>query len=220
MNRTAIVSPTRRKPTAVLNHDHRLRDQERSKVSKDANVSIWQTERIRLRAIEPGDWEVFFRWNQDDEMTRALDWVWFPQSREAVRRWAEEASLRRPVNDAFHWVIEDRDEVVVGAIATHRCDRRSGTFAYGLNVVLEHRRRGYARDAIEVVLRYFFQELGYQKVTVEVYAFNEASIRLHQQLGFQQEGRLRRTIFTRGQHFDTLVFGLTAEEHAEKCRDD
>jgi RimJ/RimL family protein N-acetyltransferase len=189
-------------------------------VNEPLNPSIWQTERIRLRAIEPADWEVFFRWNQDDEMTRALDWVWFPQSREAVRRWAEEASLSKPVDDAYHWVIEDRDETVVGSIATHHCDRRSGTFAYGLNVLPEHRRRGYARDAIEVVLRYFFQELRYQKVTVEVYAFNEASIRLHQQLGFQQEGRLRRMIFTRGRHFDTLVFGLTAEELAETYRDD
>ena len=185
---------------------------------ENPNTGIWRTERIRLRAIEPGDWEVFFRWNQDDEMARALDGVWFPQSREAVRRWAEEASLRRPVDDVFHWVIEDREGAVVGSIATHGCDRRSGTFAYGLNVLPEHRRRGYAGDAISVVLRYFFRELGYQKATVEVYAFNEASICLHQRLGFQQEGRLRRMVFTQGQHFDSLVFGLTAEEYAEKDR--
>jgi RimJ/RimL family protein N-acetyltransferase len=178
--------------------------------------TIWQTERIRLRAIEPGDWEVFFRWNQDEDMTRALDWVWFPQSREAVRRWAEEASLCRPENDAFHWVIEDVDGMVVGSIATHDCDRRSGTFAYGLNVLPEHRRRGYASDAIEVVLGYYFQELGYQKVTVNVHAFNEASIRLHERLGFRQEGRLRRMVYTRGQHFDSLIFGLTAEEFRER----
>lgn len=185
-------------------------------MNENPNPSIWQTDRIRLRAIEPGDWEVFFHWNRDDEMTRALDWVWFPQSREAVRRWAEEASLRRPVDDAFHWIIEDREGTIVGSIATQNCNRRNGTFAYGLNVLPEHRRRGYAADAIRVVLRYYFQELGYQKVTIHIYDFNAASIRLHQHLGFQQEGRLRRTLFTRGQHVDTLVFGLTAEEFAEK----
>src|SRR6266508_3886036 len=99
--------------------------------------TFWHTDHVRLRPIEPGDWEIFYRWNQDDEMTRALDRVWFPQSREAVRRWAEEASLRRPENDAFHWLIENREGAVVGSIATHTCDRRNGTFAYGLNVVPE-----------------------------------------------------------------------------------
>ena len=49
-------------------------------------------------------------------------------------------------------------------------------------------------------------------MTVQVHAFNEASIRLNEGLGFQQEGRLRRVVFTRGRHFDSLVFGLTAEE--------
>jgi len=186
----------------------------------EITASIWQTERVRLRAIEPGDWEVFFRWNQDDEMARALDRVWFPQSQEAVRRWAEEAALRRPDGDAFHWAIEDREGTVVGAISTHDCDRRNGTFAYGLNVLPEHRRRRFASDAIEVILRFFFRELGYQKVTVQVHAFNQASIRLHECLGFQQEGRLRRVVFTRGRHFDSLVFGLTAEEYNGRDRSD
>jgi RimJ/RimL family protein N-acetyltransferase len=190
-------------------------------MNQDLAASNWQTERVRLRAIELGDWEVFFRWNQDDEMARALDRVWFPQSREAVRRWAEEASLRRPDGDAFHWVIEDREGTVVGAISTHDCDRRNGTFAYGLNVLPEHRRRRYGSDAIEVILRFFFQELGYQKVTIQVHAFNEASIRLHESLGFQQEVRLRRVVFTRGRHFDSLVFGLTAEEfNGRGCPDE
>ncbi|MGI8643788.1 MAG: GNAT family N-acetyltransferase, partial [Thermomicrobiales bacterium] len=55
-------------------------------------------------------------------------------------------------------------------------------------------------------------ELRYQKVTVQVYAFNESSIALHEQLGFQREGRLRRLVYTGGQHHDVLMYGLTREE--------
>lgn len=50
---------------------------------------------------------------------------------------------------------------------------------------------------------------------MQVYSFNEASIRLHEKLGFQREGCLRRTIFTQGQYFDVIVFGLTVEEYEE-----
>lgn len=50
-----------------------------------------------------------------------------------------------------------------------------------------HWRRGYASDAICIVLRYYFEELRYQKCTVSVYDFNESSLRLHEWLGFQVE---------------------------------
>jgi RimJ/RimL family protein N-acetyltransferase len=35
---------------------------------------------------------------------------------------------------------------------------------------------------------------------------------MHRKLGFQDEGRIRRAIFTNGRHFDTIVLGMTAEE--------
>jgi RimJ/RimL family protein N-acetyltransferase len=67
-----------------------------------------------------------------------------------------------------------------------------------------------------LVLRYYFQELRYQKVTVRVYSFNDASIRLHEKLGFQLEGRLRRTVYTNGEYFDELIYGLTVEEFVSR----
>lgn len=90
------------------------------------------------------------------------------------------------------------------------------SFSYGVAIRNEHQRKSYASEAIILVLRYYFQELRYQKVTTPVFSFNEASRRLHEQLGFQQEGRLRRKIFTRGQYFDEIVFGMTMEEFTEK----
>lgn len=40
-------------------------------------------------------------------------------------------------------------------------------------------------EAIFLVLRFFFHELGYQKVNVQVYAFNEGLLALHRRLGFK-----------------------------------
>jgi hypothetical protein len=47
-----------------------------------------------------------------------------------------------------------------------------------------------------------------------VYSFNDASIRLHESLGFQREGRWRRMGYSEGQYFDHLFYGLTVEEFA------
>jgi RimJ/RimL family protein N-acetyltransferase len=178
----------------------------------DMTHSIWCGEKVLLRAIEPRDWETYFAWNEDDEQARALDAVPFPKSREAVRRWAEEQSLRYPQNDEARLVIATLDGEFVGNLTTYRCDRRVGTFYYGINVRREHRRRGFAAEAIRILLRYYFYELRYQKVTVEIFDFVDASIRLHEKLGFQQEGRLRRMTYGNGRFSDTLLYGLTADE--------
>ena len=45
-----------------------------------------------------------------------------------------------------------------------------------------------------------------------MHGYNAASIALHEKLGFRHEGTLRRMIYTKGEYFDQLWFGLTREE--------
>jgi RimJ/RimL family protein N-acetyltransferase len=182
-------------------------------------VNFWQGLHIRLRAVEPSDAETFFTWNQDSEMMRNLNWLLPPTSLESVKRWAEEESRRKPTNDDFFWVIEDGEGQIVGSISAHHCDRRAGAFKYGIAIRQEHQRKGYASEAILLVLRYFFEELRYQKVTVNIHADNVASLRLHERLGFQLEGRLRRTVSARGQYLDEVLMGMTIEEFQEQYSD-
>jgi len=175
-------------------------------------ANVWEGKLVRLRAVEPEDWQAFYDWDQDSEAARALDFVWFPGSRERHRKHAAELSVAEVKNDEMCWVIETLDGQFAGAIDTHGCDRRVGFFQYGVAVRPEHTRRGYASEAIFLVLRHFFRELRYQKANVHVYAFNEASIELHRKLGFREEARLRRMVYTNGQFYDEFIFGLTAEE--------
>ena len=174
--------------------------------------SIWQGHRVRLRPVEPDDWAVFHAWGQDDHAARLSYVVTFPRSRAASRAWAERLATEEPTGDVFRWVIVADGDQVVGTINTHDCDRRAGAFSYGMAVAPDWRRQGFAAEAIRLVLRYFFAELGYQKVTIQVYEFNTASRRLHERLGFVREGTLRRMVYTGGRHWDVLVFGLTREE--------
>jgi len=180
------------------------------------NPNIWQGKIVRLRAIEPEDWEFFHTWNLDSETARRCYFVPFPSGKERDRRWAADLAVKESENDEFNLAIENQAGELVGIINTHDCSSRNGTFSYGLAVRDGHRRKGYASEAILLVLRYFFLELGYQKVNAGVYAFNEASIRLHERLGFQQEGRLRRMVFTNGRYFDDINFGMTVEEFKDR----
>lgn len=176
------------------------------------NNNYWQNEIIRLRAVEPEDAEAFFGFNLDSEMARNLDFLWPPSSMANVREEVEKMARRKLENDAFFWVIENADGEAVGQISTHNCDQRNGTFQYGVSVSTDHQRRGYARSAIGMVLRYYFEELRYQKVTVAIHADNSRSIALHEALRFVKEGTLRRMFFTGGEYVDLFYFGMTREE--------
>jgi RimJ/RimL family protein N-acetyltransferase len=92
--------------------------------------------------------------------------------------------------------------------------RVTARFNMGWASAAQYWRKGYATEAIQIVLRYFFDELRYQKVNVHIYDFNSGSIELHRRLGFQEEGRLRRMGYTQGQHYDWLLLGMTREEFA------
>jgi RimJ/RimL family protein N-acetyltransferase len=175
-------------------------------------VNFWQGELVRLRGVEPSDAAVFFAWNADGEMARALDFVWPPVSQAQVAREVEEQSQRKLEHDSFTWVVEDASGMAVGSIRTHTCNPRNGTFSYGVSIAREHQRKGYATDAIGLVLRYYFQELRYQKVNAQVHGHNRASMALHEKLGFIMEGTLRRMVYTGGEYYDEHLYGLTREE--------
>ena len=179
------------------------------------NRNIWQGDLVRLRAIEPEDWQHLHRWD-DDSFSSRLGWrIQPPGSAESSREWARNQS-KRPEDDNYRLAIASVEGSLVGSMNVHSADRRNGTFEYGITLGLEYQRRGYGSDAIKVLLRYFFEELGYQKCNAVVFAFNQPSQRMHESLGFQREGLLRRNVYTNGAHHDVAWYGITREEFREK----
>ncbi|HEX6817039.1 MAG TPA: GNAT family N-acetyltransferase [Ktedonobacterales bacterium] len=178
--------------------------------------NLFEGKLVRLRGVEPEDADTFHTWNADTEAARSGYRIPFPVSREQQRQWAARVALQEGADDTFLFLIETLACEAVGSLSTHACDRRNGTFSYGVFIAAEHRHHGYAHDAIHLLLDYFFRELRYQKATVRIYSFNEPSLALHMRLGFVQEGRLRRMIFTGGQFHDEILLGMTAEEFDAK----
>ena len=175
-------------------------------------LNYWQGKKVKLRALELSDLAFFFALSQDTERTRLLDWLTPPTSKAALEDWLGDKAKQEMQNFEYQWMIDTLEGQTVGSIATHTCNSRTGTFSYALDVAREFQRQGFATEAINLVLEYYFQELRFQKVTVSAASNNEASIALHKQLGFKHEGTHRRMVFSNGAYYDSEWFGLTVEE--------
>ncbi|MBW4719427.1 GNAT family N-acetyltransferase [Saccharothrix sp. SC076] len=142
------------------------------------------------------------------------DLVHPPRSAAGYRAWAEQEAVRDG-GDEFRLAVEVGGELV-GSLSAFGVDARAGRFGYGIGIGREHQRRGYAAEAVVLLLGFMFGERRMHKCEVSVHAFNEASIALHEKLGFRREGVLRDHEFFAGRHHDVVLFGLTAAEFATR----
>ncbi|WP_405533909.1 GNAT family N-acetyltransferase [Streptomyces sp. NBC_00075] len=177
-------------------------------------TSFWTGKRVRLRGIEPDDWAAFMGFAVDEE--RLGDLLNPPRSAEALRAWAKEQAVAKSDGDCFGLVIEAVDTgKIVGAVSSRDADPRAGRFEYGVTMGAGHRRKGYAAEAVRMLLRFMFAERRYHKCEARIFAHNEASLALHRRLGFAEEGRLRDHVFCAGRYHDLVVMGILADEFAQ-----
>jgi RimJ/RimL family protein N-acetyltransferase len=74
------------------------------------------------------------------------------------------------------------------------------------------RGRAVAETAIRLLQRYLFDELGFHRLQLEVYAFNERGLAHAERAGFTREG-VRRQAYRHGDGWvDGILFGLLADE--------
>ncbi|WP_112267011.1 GNAT family N-acetyltransferase [Lentzea terrae] len=179
--------------------------------------SVWVGERVRLRGIEPADWEAFQKFDENTTDMRRADKVQPPWSAARQREFAEKAAVKPVDRDQFNLGIESlEDGALVGTVGTQSVDHRAGRFGYGIAIGTEHKGRGYASDAVPLLLNYMFGERRFHKCEASVWAFNEPSLAFHRKLGFTEEGRLRDHEFFAGRHHDVVLFGMTAPEFAAR----
>jgi RimJ/RimL family protein N-acetyltransferase len=174
-------------------------------------TSFWTGMRVRLRAIEPDDWIAFRQLAADEE--RLGDLLHPPRSAEGHRTWAREQAAAKPDGDCFQLAIEAvATGEVVGSVGSHHADPRAGWFGYGVTIGADHRRQGYATEAVLMLLRFMFAERRFHKCEARVFAHNEVSLALQRRLGFVEEGRLRDHVYAAGRHHDLVMLGLLADE--------
>jgi len=174
--------------------------------------NMWRGATVRLTAIAKEDLPAMARWYQDAGLLR----LWNadaarPQTEAELAKWLEEEA-KKP--NAFYFAIRPLEgETLLGAIELDGIlwNHQVGWVAVGLGD-RAHWGKGYGRDAMQIVLRFAFQELNLHRVQLTVFAYNERALALYERLGFQREGVYREFIQRDGARYDMYLYGLLRRE--------
>ena len=124
-----------------------------------------------------------------------------------------ERSEREP--EAYGVLIVEVDGSAAGTATWERVNRRSRIASVGgLAIDPGLRGRGVGVDAARALQRHLIHELGFHRIQMEVYAFNERALRHAERAGWIREG-VRRMAYRRNDEWvDGVLFGLVEEDLA------
>jgi len=148
-----------------------------------------KSERLAIEPVETGHADETFVHLSDETM-----WRYFPHQRAESLEQLRETYARRargPSNEKErweNWVLRERASgAAAGDLqATIFCDEKRALIAYG--VFAPFRGRGYAREAVHVLLEHLRSSHNVRRAIAEISPHNEPSLRLIRDLGFVQTG--------------------------------
>ncbi|MNW48951.1 putative ribosomal N-acetyltransferase YdaF [compost metagenome] len=174
---------------------------------------FWQDEVVRLRAIQPEDWEEHYNNRFDTPARRLLNYVVeLPPTIAEAKSFAEEFADFAKSYERIMFTIETMNGENLGGINLCGIDERNGTFGIGIQINRDDRGKGYGTRAMKILLRYAYFERRLNKFNVSVLEGNDASAMMMQKLGCVQEGVRRQIVYSNGRYHDEILYGMTKEE--------
>ncbi len=176
--------------------------------------NIWKGEDVMLRRANENDAFLYVDQNgaHNTHTEKLFEKIEMPYSIEDCKSIIAKINSENQNSDNYLFTVVDNHNTPVGQIITFDCDRRMGSFKFGLFFTEDSRGKGYAKQAVNIMLGFYFNQLRYHKANVYIYDFNIISQKFHQKLGFTKEGVLREVAYIDGKYIDAIYYGITADE--------
>jgi RimJ/RimL family protein N-acetyltransferase len=115
--------------------------------------------------------------------------------------------------DAFGLFVVEVDGKRAGSMRFARANRRSRIADLGgLAIHPDFRGRKVADEAARQFQRHLLDELGFHRVQMEIYGFNERAMAHAERAGFTREGVRRKAYWRNEDWVDGVLYGLIAED--------
>jgi RimJ/RimL family protein N-acetyltransferase len=143
------------------------------------------------------------------------DWTYLPYGPfvSADEYTAVVASVQSDRETLFYAIIDRATGRPLGVASYLRIDPAAGTIEVGhLKFSMRLQGTRLATEAMYLMMRHVFDELGYRRYEWKCDSLNAPSRAAAERLGFQYEGTFRQAMVVKGRNRDTAWFSVTDEE--------
>lgn len=181
-------------------------------------MPVLKGERILLREYRSEDFSAISAWINDEATTRWMSTrFWPPQTAVDVQEYLSRMLQSSP--NAYNFVIADlADESYIGQLDMFRVDWRLRQGEIGLLIAhAEKRGQGFGQEALRLFERFAFQNLGLERLELEVCMENAPALGCYQKAGFTLEGVKRHAYWADGRFGDVGLLSMLREEYLASC---
>jgi RimJ/RimL family protein N-acetyltransferase len=164
---------------------------------------------VAIRRAEPRDLDFLLELMNEDDVVENLS-VTRPRDRDGV---AEEIERSLAEPQEFGRFVIEVDGQPAGLMGFAVANRRSRIANLGsLAVHPGFRGQRLADEAARLLQRHLIFDLGYHRLQLEIYGFNERAQRHAERAGWVREGVRRKAYWRHGEWVDGVIYGLVEED--------
>ncbi len=109
-------------------------------------------------------------------------------------------------------VVRKDDQMLVGAAGFFNYNPLNRSAELGIIIDHDEQKKGYGKEALQILSRHLFGYRGLNKVYAQTAAFNESAIGLLQSMGFKKDATLRDHYFFDREFHDGFIYSLLLYE--------
>ena len=172
-------------------------------------ASNLEGENIRLRALEPEDVNIMYRWENDTNVWKVSNTI-APFSKYMLRQFVENQRYDIFETGQLRLIVETKaDSRPIGAVDLFDIDPYNRRAGVGVLIYDGHdKRQGYASESLGLMILYAFQTLMLNQLYCNISASNMPSMGLFQAKGFTVIGLKKEWIKTTSDWLDEYMLQL------------
>ena len=168
-------------------------------------------EKVKLRAVEPGDVDIIFQMENDTNVWHVGNTV-VPFSRFQIEQYALASQHNIHAEKQLRLMIEPINPAgtgsTIGAIDLYDFDPLHKRAGVGILVLEDKRKKGFASEALDLLIRYSFEILMLHQLFCYISPENTQSLTLFKKHGFVKCGLKKEWRLLKGKWTDEIMFQL------------
>lgn len=169
---------------------------------------ILESERLRYRRLTNDDAKEIFELRSNPETMKYIP-------RPLVTNFDEAVAHIKLINDKIdsnidiNWcVTEKKSNNCIGIIGFFRTQPENYRTELGYMILPEHHNKGYVTEAVNTLLNYAFNEMGFHSIEATIDPENIASEKVLQKNGFIKEAHFIENFYYEGKFLDSITYSL------------